>query len=292
MALLLAGCAIPDYAAVRGWAATAADATDQRPTVEAPRRDDILALQSVLDVYFAALERIAGDGIIRFAREDFTAAAAQAAAIDPPAGDAVTALAEVLFTAGNGIWRAPQTASLITAADPPVQVLLRTLAGVYETVGGRLEVEGLIGSLIDPSAGMDQESTGRENIVLRGLFRGLSEAASESMADEVGAFSGIGEFLDVPVRTYSAGMQVRLSFAMATVMEPEVLLMDEWFLAGDAAFMDKAREKLTRLVTGAEILVLATHDMGIVREWCTRAIRLDAGRIVADGPVAEVLGPD
>jgi len=138
---------------------------------------------------------------------------------------------------------------------------------------------------------MDPSSTGRENIILRGLFRGLSQAESEAMADAVGAFSGLNEFLDAPVRTYSAGMQVRLSFAMATSMEPQILLMDEWFLAGDAGFMAKAREKLAKLVSDAEILVLATHDMAIVREWCTRAIRLDAGRIVADGPVAEVLEP-
>jgi lipopolysaccharide transport system ATP-binding protein len=84
-------------------------------------------------------------------------------------------------------------------------------------------------------------------------------------------------------------MSVRLSFAIATVMDPEVLLMDEWFLAGDADFMQRARTKLEALVSKAEILVLATHDMEIVREWCTRAIRLDAGRIVADGPVEEVV---
>ena len=94
----------------------------------------------------------------------------------------------------------------------------------------------------------------------------------------------------MPVRTYSAGMGVRLSFAMATVMDPEVLLMDEWFLAGDADFLERARAKLEGLVTKAEVLVLATHDMSIVREWCTRAIKLDAGRIVADGTVDEVLG--
>ena len=169
--------------------------------------------------------------------------------------------------------------------------LLRTLAGVYEPVAGRLEVAGSIGSLIDPAAGMDPESTGRENIVLRALFRGLSEAESSVLADEIGSFSGLGEFLDVPVRTYSAGMQVRLSFAMATVIAPQVLLMDEWFLAGDADFMAKAEERLRGLVANADILVLASHDMGIVRQWCTRAIRLDGGRIVADGPVAEVLGP-
>jgi lipopolysaccharide transport system ATP-binding protein len=84
-------------------------------------------------------------------------------------------------------------------------------------------------------------------------------------------------------------MSVRLSFAIATVMDPEVLLMDEWFLAGDADFMQRARTKLEALVSKAEILVLATHDMEIVREWCTRAIRLDAGRIIADGPVEEVV---
>jgi lipopolysaccharide transport system ATP-binding protein len=167
--------------------------------------------------------------------------------------------------------------------------LLRTLAGVYEPVAGRLEVAGSVGALIDPSAGMDPNATGRENIILRGLFRGLDEAESTALAEEVGEFSGLAEFLDVPVRTYSAGMSVRLSFAIATVMDPEVLLMDEWFLAGDADFMQRARTKLEALVSKAEILVLATHDMVIVREWCTRAIRLDAGRIIADGPVEEVV---
>ncbi|RYI99870.1 MAG: ABC transporter ATP-binding protein [Acetobacteraceae bacterium] len=169
--------------------------------------------------------------------------------------------------------------------------LLRTLAGVYEPVAGRLEVAGTIGALIDPSAGMDANATGRENIILRGLFRGLDEAQSTDLAEEVGAFSGLAEFLDVPVRTYSAGMSVRLSFAMATVMDPEVLLMDEWFMAGDADFLDRARAKIEGLVTKAEVMVLATHDMSIVRQWCTRAIKLDAGRIVADGTVQDVLGP-
>jgi lipopolysaccharide transport system ATP-binding protein len=198
----------------------------------------------------------------------------------------VSALRGLEFRIGAG-----ERVALVGHNGAGKTTLLRTLAGVYEPVGGRLEVQGLIGALIDPAAGMDQESTGRENIVLRGLFRGLAEAESAAMAEEIGAFSGLGEFLDVPVRSYSAGMQVRLSFAIATVMEPEVLLMDEWFLAGDADFQQRAREKLTRLVEHADILVLATHDMGVVREWCTRAIRLEAGRIVADGPVEEVLAP-
>jgi len=204
---------------------------------------------------------------------------------DPSHRVVVAALHDLTFRIGRG-----ERVALIGHNGAGKTTLLRTLAGVFEPVAGRLEVAGLVGSLIDPAAGMDPSSTGRENIVLRGLFRGMSQADSQAMADAVGSFSGLGEFLDTPVRTYSAGMQVRLSFAMATTMEPQILLMDEWFLAGDADFMAKARDRLARLVRDADILVLATHDMAIVREWCTRAIKLDAGRIVADGPVDEVLG--
>ena len=197
----------------------------------------------------------------------------------------VAALRELSFAVGPG-----ERVALVGHNGAGKTTLLRTLAGVYEPVGGRLEVQGAIGSLIDPSAGMDPESTGRENIVLRGLFRGMSEAECLEMADEVEHFSGLGEFLDVPVRTYSAGMSVRLAFAVATVMSPEILLMDEWFLAGDAVFLEKAKHRLEAMVRGAEILVIATHDMGVVQQWCTRALRLEGGRIAADGPVAEVVG--
>ena len=167
--------------------------------------------------------------------------------------------------------------------------LLRTLAGIYEPAGGRLLVEGEIGSLIDPSAGIDPDSTGRENIELRCLFRGMSEAESREVVEEIGAFSGLGQFLDVPIRTYSAGMSVRLSFAIATLIEPQILLMDEWLAAGDADFQQQAQERLERLVTDADILVIATHSMTTAKTWCSRAIRLDNGRIVADGPVEEVI---
>jgi lipopolysaccharide transport system ATP-binding protein len=196
----------------------------------------------------------------------------------------VAALRDLSFRIERG-----ERVALVGSNGAGKTTLLRTLAGVYEPVGGRLEVMGSVGTLIDPSAGMDPESTGRENIILRGLYRGLSAAENAALAEEIGRFSELGEFLDVPVRTYSAGMQVRLSFAMATIMAPEVLLMDEWLLAGDAGFMAKAQARLEQLVIDADILVLATHDMSIVRNWCTRAIRLESGRIVADGPVEEVL---
>jgi len=196
----------------------------------------------------------------------------------------VAALNELSFEIRSG-----ERVALVGHNGAGKTTLLRTLAGVYEPVGGRLEVVGQIGSLIDPSAGMDVDATGRENIVLRGLFRGLDQQRSEAMAEEAGAFSGLGAFLDVPMRTYSAGMQVRLSFAIATLMQPDVLLMDEWFSAGDADFMARAQQRLEALVQQAEILVLASHNMEAVRAWCTRAIRLEGGRIVADGPVEQVL---
>ncbi|MCX7684987.1 MAG: ATP-binding cassette domain-containing protein [Acetobacteraceae bacterium] len=168
--------------------------------------------------------------------------------------------------------------------------LLRTLSGIYEPARGRLEVAGEIGSLIDPAAGMDPFSTGRENIRLSGLFRGLSGPALAALEQEAAAIAGLGDFLDLPVGGYSTGMQVRLSFAIATSIRPQVLLMDEWIGAGDAEFRARARMRLETLVRDAEILVLATHDAAIARRWCSRAIRLEAGRLVADGPVEALLG--
>ena len=196
----------------------------------------------------------------------------------------VAALNELSFDIRSG-----ERVALVGHNGAGKTTLLRTLAGVYEPVSGKLVVEGRIGSLIDPSAGLNIDATGRENIVLRGLYRGLDQKQSEAMAVEAGAFSGLGDFLDVPMSTYSAGMQVRLSFAIATLMQPEVLLIDEWFSAGDAEFMARARQRLEELVQNAEILVMAGHSMDVVRAWCTRAIRLQGGRIVDDGPVEQVL---
>jgi lipopolysaccharide transport system ATP-binding protein len=198
----------------------------------------------------------------------------------------VSALRDLSFTIRRG-----ERVALIGHNGAGKTTLLRTLAGIYEPIAGRLSVEGSIGSLIDPGAGMNPESTGRENIALNALYRGLPKAEAAELAEEIAAFSGLAEFLDVPVRTYSAGMAVRLSFAMATAIAPQVLLMDEWISAGDAEFITRAEQRLAGLVTGADIMVIATHDFGTARRWCSRAIRLEAGRIVADGPVEEVLGP-
>ena len=167
--------------------------------------------------------------------------------------------------------------------------LLRALAGIYEPVAGRLRVQGSINALLDPNLGMNIDLTGRENIMLRGQYHRLDRPAIARLADEVADFAELGDFLDLPVRIYSSGMLIRLGFGLATAIRPQVLLMDEWILAGDAAFMAKAQARLEDLVRGAEILVLSTHMPEVIRNWCTRVIWLDQGRIRADGGPDDVL---
>lgn len=167
--------------------------------------------------------------------------------------------------------------------------LLRTLAGIYEPVMGRVRVQGVLSTMLDTGLGMNVELTGRENIQLRGLYSGLNRAELPRLEQDVAAFSELGDFMDLPMRTYSAGMVVRLSFALATAIRPQILLMDEWFLAGDAEFLEKAQARLESVVRGAEILVLSTHLMPVIRKWCTRALWLDQGRILADGAPDDVI---
>jgi lipopolysaccharide transport system ATP-binding protein len=174
--------------------------------------------------------------------------------------------------------------------------LLRVLAGIYEPQTGRVSIQGSLNALLDPNLGMNPELTGRENIVLRGQYHRLGAAAISRLADDVAEFAGLGDFIDLPVRIFSSGMVVRLGFALATAIRPQVLLMDEWFLAGDANFLEKARGRLEDMVRGAEILVLSTHMPTVIHEWCTRVIWLDQGRIRADGTpdavMAEYLAGD
>lgn len=167
--------------------------------------------------------------------------------------------------------------------------LLRALAGVYEPISGSVRIEGTLNALLDPNQGMNPELTGRENVVLRGRYHHMNGPSIISLQEDVQVFAELGDFFDLPVRIYSSGMIVRLAFAMATAIHPQVLLMDEWFLAGDASFREKARERLEAMVLGADILVLSTHLTEVVRSWCSRVIWLEDGAIRMDGPVEKVL---
>jgi lipopolysaccharide transport system ATP-binding protein len=196
----------------------------------------------------------------------------------------VQALRDITFNLASG-----DRLGLIGTNGAGKTTLLRTLAGIYEPFIGKIRIQGTLNALLDPNLGMNMELTGRENIMLRGQYNGLGRAAIRRLEEDVHAFADLGDFVDLPVRIYSSGMVVRLGFALATAIRPQVLLMDEWFLAGDVNFMDKARLRLEDMVRGAEILVLSSHMTGIVLDWCTRVIWMDQGRIIDDGPSAEVL---
>ena len=197
----------------------------------------------------------------------------------------VRALRDISFTLRPG-----DRLALVGGNGAGKTTLLRTLAGIYEPVIGRLRVDGTVGALLDVHSGMNSDLSGRENIMLRGLYNGMSKPAIATMMEDVMDFAELGEFMELPVRFYSSGMAVRLAFAIATAIQPQVLLMDEWLMAGDAKFLDKARVRLEALVRTAEILVLSSHLENIVLEWATRVIWLDHGRVREDGPAREVLG--
>ncbi|MDE1005828.1 ATP-binding cassette domain-containing protein [Paraburkholderia agricolaris] len=159
--------------------------------------------------------------------------------------------------------------------------LLRVLAGVYHPEEGTVQVKGRVTSLLDSMLGMDLESTGYENMYLRGLFLGLKAKQIAALSDEIAEFSELGDFLNVPVRTYSSGMTLRLAFSISTIIKPEVLLMDEWMSVGDEHFKHKAEQRLEQFVSDAGILVIATHDHGLAERLANRRITMEHGRIVS-----------
>lgn len=190
----------------------------------------------------------------------------------------VQALSHISFTL-----RAGDRLGLIGGNGAGKTTLLRTLSGIYQPTEGSLSMEGRLISLLDPGQGMNMELTGRENIRLRGNYLGLTKAESRNLEADVEDFTELKEFLDLPVRNYSSGMVVRLAFGMATAFPPEILLMDEWILAGDAAFMAKAKMRIEAMVENADILVLASHSPSVLAQWTTRLIWLENGQIKADG---------
>lgn len=167
--------------------------------------------------------------------------------------------------------------------------LLRALAGVYPLQKGSIQVIGQIGTLLDISLGFEPESTGRENIYYRGMAMGYSRKEIAAAEAQIVDFAGLGGFIDLPMRTYSSGMYVRLGFAVSTQFRPDVLLIDEVFGAGDAAFADKALKRMLAIVQSAGIVVLATHDLALVERLCTRVLWINRGVIARDGHPSAVV---
>lgn len=159
--------------------------------------------------------------------------------------------------------------------------LLRVISGVYEPTEGFMNIKGKITSMIDLSLGMDGEATGIENIFLRGALLGFNRKWLSSKISDIVDFAGLGDFIRMPLRTYSTGMQMRLAFSISTLVQPEILLMDEWLNVGDADFQEKAQHRLQEIVDKSSILVIATHSAELVAKVCNRTIRLERGNLIS-----------
>lgn len=168
--------------------------------------------------------------------------------------------------------------------------LLRLLSGIYEPTRGSADVRGRVAPVFDLGVGMDPEVSGYDNIIIRGLFLGQSIKQMKKKMDEIAEFSELGDYLSMPLRTYSTGMRVRLALGVVTSIEPEILLLDEGIGAVDAAFMAKARVRLQELVKRSGILVFASHSNDFLAQLCNTALWIDHGEIRSVGEVSDVVG--
>jgi len=196
----------------------------------------------------------------------------------------INALRDVTLSLGPG-----DRLAVLGANGAGKSTLLRVFAGSYEPSLGTADISGSVSSLLDITLGMDFELTGEENVILRGAFVGMSSAEARKRVPEIAEFSELGDYMHLPVRTYSSGMMLRLAFAISTARAPEILLLDEMIGVGDSEFASKTCLRIEQMMDKASILALASHDVSILRRYCNRAILLREGSVVAEGSVAAVL---
>ncbi len=165
--------------------------------------------------------------------------------------------------------------------------LLRVVSEIYEPTSGVIQIDGKVSPLLDVMLGMEHESTGYENIIMRGILLGLTEKQIKRKMDDIANFSELGDYLSVPLRTYSTGMKVRLAFGAATSVDPEILVLDEVVGAGDAGFMSKAKKRLNKLVEKSSIVLFAAHSDEIIKRFCNKVLLLDSGTVRFFGDVDE-----
>jgi ABC-type polysaccharide/polyol phosphate transport system ATPase subunit len=185
--------------------------------------------------------------------------------------------------------RAGERVGLIGHNGAGKSTLLKVMAGIYPPHRGTVITNGHVCPMFEFVTGFEMEATGWENIRTRALLLGMSPKEIDKKIDDIAAFSNLGEFLDIPVRHYSTGMYVRLAFATSTAVDPQILLLDEVMAAGDAAFIESARQRMNELMERANIVVFASHSLDVLPSFCDRTLLLKQGRIVADGPTAEVI---
>lgn len=246
--------------------------------MERPRRHDDMAFIELtnadLDFHVRAMGRVSlkefvAKGMFRRRRD---------------AWRTVHSLKSVTLRVGRG-----ERVGIIGANGAGKSSLLKLICGVYEPTRGVRRVAGRISSLFDLRLGFEMDATGWENMEYRAYFQGETPKSLAAKRDQIAAFSELKEFLDLPLRTYSAGMIVRLGFAIATSIDPEILIVDEVLAAGDRAFAEKAKQRIRDLIHRAAIVVLVSHDLAALAELVNRVIWLDAGCVIQDGPAREVI---
>jgi ABC-2 type transport system ATP-binding protein len=178
--------------------------------------------------------------------------------------------------------------ALIGANGAGKSTLLRVLAGIYPPMSGTVRIEGRVGALLTTGLGMRDDASGYDNIEFCLLLLGVSADDIPRRREEIAAFTDLGEYLDLHVGAYSSGMRVRLAFAISTALDPDILIIDEIFGAGDAAFMKKAENRMVDLIKRSRILVFASHAPGLLEKFCDRAIWLNNGEVQKDGSIKEV----
>lgn len=167
--------------------------------------------------------------------------------------------------------------------------LLRVLGGVYEPTYGEITLYGKTTALFDLALGMEGELTGYENIVLRGLFAGMTLEEIEKHTPEIIEFCGLGDYLQMPLRTYSSGMILRLAFAIATCRQSEIVIMDEWISTLDEEFLKRVRTRLLEMAGKSKVLVMASHQMDLIRSMCNKVMILEHGKLKAFGSIDQIL---
>ena len=220
----------------------------------------------------------------RALRDDLVGAAGRVVGIKRPARAVVRALDDVSFEVPEG-----QSFALIGPNGAGKTTALKIATRIAYPTAGRMRIRGRVGALIEVGTGMHPELTGRENLNLYGRILGLARKDVARRFDEIVEFAGIGAAIDQPVKQYSSGMQLRLGFAVAAHLEPDVLLVDEAIAVGDAGFQYRCVERMTALVREGRTLVFVSHDMSAIETLCTRAILLRNGTIAADGPARDVV---
>jgi len=167
--------------------------------------------------------------------------------------------------------------------------MLKALCRVYESANGKITVNGRIAPLLEIGAGFHPEFTGKENIYLNGAILGYSKQEIANVEEDIINFSELRNFIDTPVKYYSTGMYMRLAFSLATAIHPDILILDEIFAGGDAAFVAKAKKRMFEIIDKANIMIMVSHDANLVKSLCNRLIWLDHGKLIADGDVNEIM---